>query len=224
MTRAELRRNIRLRLGETESQVREPLLLDEAISLAADDVARRTDCYQTYETSDIDGSPTVQSSFCMPPNIYKIKSVKVVNEDDTVTLFVHNRREIVTRKWMDTTQGNWQTEPLDTGEARFAVVERPYLWLWPYPDYDKTDGLTVYGYATPSGLWSADDDECPLPDYAHAAVEWRACMIRAIQFMDDKANQLKYPIFEREYESAVGMVAILIAQEVSSASPKVGAR
>lgn len=220
MTRAEIRRNVLLRLAEAPEQGREPLYLDESVRMAADEVARRTDCYQTYYTMDINGSPTPSTRFCLPDELYKIKSAKVINEDDTVRILTHRYRQFVSRVWMDKFYFGWQNTPAETGAVRYIVLERPYAFLYPFPAYDKTGGLTLYGYATP-GDWSADDDECPLPGYAHHAVELRAALMRCTQF-PTKENQMRYPMIEREYNRAIGLVARDAMQEAADASPFAG--
>lgn len=225
MTRAEIRRNVLLRLAEAPEEGREPLFLGEAIRMAADEVAVRTDCYQTYYTMDINGSPTELEEFCLPGELYKIKSAKVIHSDDTVSIFTHTRGQIVSRSWMDRHYFGWQEPTMETGQARYLVVERPKAMLYPFPAYDKTGGLILYGYAKPGDAWTAsaalEADECPLPEYAHAAVEIKAALIRAIQFPTPD-NKYRASILTDEYERELGRVARLAGQEVADASPYVG--
>ena len=221
MTRAEIKRNVLLRLAETPDQGREPLFLDEAVKMAANEVAQRTDCYQTYYAMAIDGSPTALQEFCLPGELYKIESAKVINTDDTIEILNRQRRQIVTRAWMDKHIPRWLSTPYDTGDVRLLVLNLPKAILWPFPAYDKAAGLTLYGYATPGDAWTAsaaaEADECPLPAYSHTSVELRAAIIRATQF-PTKENLTRLPMLERDYERAVGLVAIHSRQQNADAS------
>lgn len=225
MTRAEIRRNVLLRLAEAPEEGREPLYLGEAIRMAADEVAVRTDCYQTHYTMDINGSPTELEEFCLPGELYKIKAAKVIHSDDTVSILSPLRGEFVTRNWMDRHYYGWQDPTMETGNVRYLVLERPKALLYPFPAYDKTGGLVLYGYAKPGDAWTAsaaaETDECPLPEYAHTAVEIKAALIRAMQFPTPD-NKYRIPLLQDEYEREVGRVARLAGQETSTASMYVG--
>ena len=220
MTRAEIKRNIRLRLAESPDDLREPLLLDEIVRIACNDVAQRTDCYQTSFTLDIDGSPTALGLFCLPGDLYKIKGVRVTLSDGSYRILTQRNGQFVTRTWMNQYIPTWATSP-ESGDPRYLVLERPEAQLYPFPNYDSTGGLILYGFARPGDAWTssaaAESDACPLPYYAHTAVELRGAYLRAMQF-PSKDNMFRLPLLEREYEREIGIVARHASQEHSDAS------
>lgn len=64
-------------------------------------------------------------------------------------------------------------------------------------------GLYVEGFGVPTGLWTSQSDECPLPERGHMCVAYRACLLRIIQ-KPTPENLARRPMLEQEYTQAKG--------------------
>lgn len=202
-TRGEIKRNIRLKCGESSQSMAETLLLDELIDQAVDKVAR-ADAWYTYFDADLVGTAEApQSLICLPSagygTIYKIKSARVW--DGGAWRIYRQGRDIVTPSWMDHNRPEWRESPV-AGIPDYLVLSRPDLELYPQPNYAYASGVRLYGFGVPGKLWNRsateveDSDEFPLPSWCQEAVEAWAVCLRSLQ-KAGKEDMVRY----REYKA-----------------------
>jgi hypothetical protein len=78
---------------------------------------------------------------------------------------------------------------VDTGRTAF---------LSPVPSSALT--LEVFGYLTPAGLWPRDEDECPVPGWAHEVAALGLAAYRASLFVTDEEMRLRSRDLMARYE------------------------
>ncbi len=187
-TRGEIKRNIRLKNGETGGSLAETLLLDEIVHQAVQKVALM-DTFYTYFDEDLEGDvgdPVTR--LCLPSGseggIYKLKAVRAW-DGSAYKLFTEGRG-LVNPSWMDSRFPVWREDP-EEGVPEYVVNARPDVILYPLPNYTKPAGVRFYGFAFPGKLWNPlsteidDDDEFPLPLWCQEAVEAWGVYLRALQ-------------------------------------------
>lgn len=212
-TRGQIERDVALLLGEDLSSPGrgEPMWLRRCVVSAADHVARVSECFQTHFTLDIDGSPTVQSVFCAPRELFKLDRVVVTLGNSTKVVLRAEAGQIVTPGRADEIYPTWQTNPASGSQPYICIDRRPDYILYPYPNWDAVAGADFYGWAT-VGDWAgtgieAATDEFPLPEYARMAVVYQAAYLRALQLIGAPGNADRLRFLKAEAEDQIGLLA-----------------
>ena len=202
-TRSDIKRQIALLLGETwdTEAGNEPFWLNELVDQATNNLCRETDCYWSVAAYNIDGSPTAQEYITLTSSApYRVKRVEILDSADNV-YSLSSEGEIVTQAWADSWMPSWRTSP-SQGTPRYVVLARPRLYLIPRPNYDKTDGVKLYGFGLPAS-WSSNSSTFPLEDRCISAVVYEAAYLRCIQFPTQE-NAARLPLIDRERRRLFG--------------------
>lgn len=149
---------------------------------AADYVCKLTDCYYYEQVDDLVAG---QSTYCVakvwkPKNYYTLDS-----NGNRIALQKEPTRSADRRLW-----GWRQWNP--TAWPHHVIVDgSTILNVAPAPIADVAGGLIVDGFCLStlpavghaSHQWDTDDDECPLPQWAHDAVSYRYIYLRLRQLL-----------------------------------------
>jgi len=204
MTRAEIKRRVRMYTPESpgSSGWDDPFALDQLVKDVANEVARKTDCYEDVRYLDIEEDVQV---YCAP-DIYRPVAVFAKDSSD-----VWNRL-FVLRSHDD----NFDSVRFDTAADPVTHVGfrgGNQLVLAPTPSTTRAAGVMIEGYCQPGEYWVYDEDgvaqtpaetdECPLPVWAHDAVVY-GCMARRAEIARDFNAAA---MFRSEYRSLLGDVA-----------------
>lgn len=211
-TRSDIKRQIALLLGETwdTSAGNEPFWLNELVDQATNNLCRATDCYWSSVAYNINGSPTPEEYITLTSAApYRIKRIEILDSADNVYALT-GEGEIVTQSWADSFRPSWRTSPA-TGTPNMAILARPRLYLYPRPDYDKTSGVTLYGFGLPSA-WASNSSTFPLDDRFIPAVVYEAAYLRCIQFPSPE-NMMRLPLLDRERKHLFGDAEAEVAIE-----------
>jgi hypothetical protein len=184
--------------------------LRQCVIDATDHVALVTECYQTYFTLDIDGTPTPQSVFCAPRELFKFnRAVITLSSGSKVVLRAD--RDFVTPNRADHLYPEWQTSPASGATPSIVIVRLPDLIIYPYPNWDAAAGAAFHGWGVP-GDWAgtgvaAPTDPFPLPEYARMAVIYWAQYLRLCQFIDAPGNAKRADMVRDRAEEQIGLIA-----------------
>ena len=204
MTRAEIKRRVRMYTPESPgtSGWDDPFALDQLVKDVTNEVARKTDCYEDVRYLDIEEDVQV---YCAP-DIYRPVAVFAKDSSDNWN------RLFVLRAHDD----NFDSVRFDTAADPVTHVGfrgGNQLVLAPTPSTTRAAGLLIEGYCQPGEYWVYDsdgtaqtpteDDECPLPVWAHDAVVY-GCMARRAEIARDFNAAA---MFRSEYRSLLGDVA-----------------
>ncbi|HEY3332581.1 MAG TPA: hypothetical protein VGK19_21300 [Capsulimonadaceae bacterium] len=194
MTRNEMRKRVQMMLGEWGGTdgARNPLQLDTWVTAACDELSRATDAYYLRDIADIAAD---QIEYCAP-EVYKVMAIYARDQSgETRTL------SPMTPQQMDRISRIWRSNPA-SGPPAFYIAEGTNRFrLYPVPNYDSPNGLTVEGYMVPASGWDGDNDECPLPLVAHMGVVFGACRLRIAE-MPSPENMARLPLIERMYQES----------------------
>lgn len=155
-------------------------LLDEAVTRAADNLARDSRCYYGYEYSDVVSG---QFEYCAP-EIFEVNSLEILDQNNNKHLLM-----AMTPDQMDAQWGAIWRQPNSqsglNGLPRYYIQEGENRFrLFPVPNYNAAQGLRVEGYMTP--LWPNPDDDCPFPVRDHWTVIYGAAILRAVEMPTDE--------------------------------------
>ena len=207
MTRAEIQAQASLLMREAlgTPAAGDPFALDGLTDAVADDVAKRTDCYWDAVTTDLTAN---QATYC-DPCLYKVKGVFVLDAQG-------NWRPLVTttETQLDRHFGAayWRNAPASDPPTSAAFEGARQVRLYPMPSVTRAGGLTMEGYLTPRGRWATPTSECPLPSWAHQAVVYGICRLRALQFTGEVAGAAeKAQAWSSEYRRELGDIERLAA-------------
>lgn len=211
-TRSDIKQQVALLLGETwdTEAGNEPFWLDKLVDQAVGNICRTTDCYYTDATYNIDGSPTPDEYIPLDSNApYRIKRIEVLDSASNIYSII-NDEGIVTASWADFHIPRWRTDPA-SGVPDYAIIARPRLYLYPRPDYDKTSGVTLYGYGLPVA-WASNSSTFPLEDRVIPAVVYEIAYLRCIQFPSQE-NMARLPFLDQQRRFNIGNLEAEIAIE-----------
>lgn len=209
-TRAQIERDVALLLGEDISSpgFGEPMWLRRAVINATDEVARVADAFYTWYDLDLDGTEEAPlERVCVPGELYKLKGVKVEQEDGDLFLFTEYEG-IVTPPFMDRSYPEWRTDPKN-GRTEVVVLSGTDLYLYPRVTWTAADGVRIYGFGVPGEDWTtsgavAGTDTFPLPEFCRPAVVYTAACLRCIQMPTDD-NRRRREMLEPERERHLGL-------------------
>jgi len=180
---------------------RDPFGLDYIIIEAANDIARKTDCFvgRRY-LSTVGGT----SDYCSP-DVYKIRVIRIKDETG-------DYNEIKLASFSDQILDDYRNQPAEYVPQYCAIHGMNKIVLLPPPSVSVTNGLLIEGYAQPGDNWqynsagsplaNTDATPCPLPEMSHDCLVYNVLYLRAMQLRDIDGMT----IYKSEYLDRLGHI------------------
>ena len=200
--------------GDTSSAT--PFMWAMLVTQAANDVAKRTDCFYTSHVADLVSGT---SDYAKGP-VYSIKRLTVADGAGNVVV-INPMRSTDFNLW-GVVQGFVATTGTITPGIPNAWVDLAtnLIRLAPAPNYAATGGLVVEGFGYPSLTWESLTMECPLVPESHLSVVYRAAMLRSAQFADPE-NLARTKQIADVYDIEIATAKALIQQNAQD-TPQFG--
>lgn len=180
---------------------RDPFGLDYIIIEAANDIARKTDCFvgRRY-LSTVGGT----SDYCSP-DVYKIRVIRIKDETG-------DYNEIKLASFSDQILDDYRNEIPQSVPQYCAIHGMNKIVLLPPPSVSVTNGLLIEGFAQPGDYWQYDSNgnpltntdatPCPLPEMSHDCLVYNVLYLRSMQLRDVDGMS----IYKNEYLDRLGHI------------------
>lgn len=208
MTRGEIKQFAKALLG-VDNLGDDESLTDRQVDQSTNELCRAAGCfYLSYVVNLKEG----QQLYSAPP-LYDPQAISAILSDGKEVLLVK-----YTAKQLDDLCPLWRWDPNTnqptTGDPICYIPNGlSTVWLYPVPDYDAENGLTMEGLGVPKdghiSLWPDEHAQCPLPARGHEAVGYRLASLRCLQRYAQEKDQSLLALrqqFEAEYRVLRGYV------------------
>lgn len=193
MTRQDITNLGRDLLGETPGSdaALNPFAWNTWINQATAELCRASDCAYFQEQANLVSGQAQYAASCL----YKLKSAWVLLADGMTQALLRFTQPIT----LDREVPLWRTAAAVGNPLYLVTGGDNTLFVFPAPNYSLTNGLTLEGYGVPdTSTWATPSSACPLPDFAHMAVAYRAATLRAIQTGQPDKMQMLDGLYQTE--------------------------